>query len=45
LWLEDYQLAYRAGGSVSDDFVIHNLLLLLANSARTWLEHLPPNYI
>jgi len=45
LWLEDYRFACRAGGAVDDDFVICNLPLFLADSARTWLEHLPPNYV
>jgi len=37
--------ACRAGGVVNDDFVIRNLPLFLADSVRTWLEHLPPNCI
>ena len=45
LWLEDYRLACRASDAVSDDFVIRNLLLFLADLARTWLEHLPPNCV
>ena len=45
LWLEDYRLACQAGGVDTDDFIIHNLPLFLADSARTWLEHLPPNQI
>ena len=45
LWLEDFWLAYRAGRVVSDDFIIRNLPLFLVDSARTWLEHLPPNYV
>ena len=45
LWLEDYQLACQASGADNDDFIIHKLPLFLANSARTWLEHLPPNRI
>ena len=45
LWLEDYRLTYQAGGAVSDDFIIRNLPLFLADSARTWLEYLPPNYV
>ena len=35
LWLEDYQLACHAGGADSDNFIIHNLPLFLANSALT----------
>ena len=45
LWLEDYRLACQADGADSDDFIICNLPLFLANSARKWLEHLPPNRI
>ena len=45
LWLEDYQLACQADGADNDDFIIHNLPLFLADSALTWLEHLPPNRI
>ena len=33
LWLEDYWLACQAGGADSDDFIIHNLPLFLADSA------------
>jgi len=29
----------------SDAFIIHNLPLYLADSARTWLEHLPSDRI
>ena len=32
LWLEDYQLAYQAGGADNDDFIIRNLPLFLADS-------------
>jgi len=45
LWLEDYQLACQAGGTNDDDFIIRNLPLFLADSARAWLEHLPSNAI
>ena len=45
LWLEDYWLACQADGADNDDFIIRNLLLFLADSARTWLEHLPSNRI
>jgi hypothetical protein len=45
LWLEDYRLAYQAGSVDNDDFIIRNLPLFLADSARTWLEHLPSNRI
>jgi hypothetical protein len=45
LWLKDYQLARQGGGTNGDTFIIRNLPLYLANSARTWLEHLLPNKI
>ena len=45
LWLEDYRLACQASGAENDSFIICNLPLFLANSAQTWLEHLPPNQI
>jgi len=45
LWLKDYQLACQVGGVDSDNFIIRNLSLFLADSARMWLEHLPPNRI
>ena len=45
LWLEDYRLACQAGGADNDDFIIRNLPLFLADSARAWLEHLPSNAI
>jgi hypothetical protein len=45
LWLKDYQLICQGGGAVDDDFIIRNLPLSLADSARTWLEHLPADWI
>ena len=45
LWLEDYRLACQAGRVDNDDSIIRNLPLFLADSGRTWLEHLPPNRI
>ena len=45
LWLEDYWLACQADGANDDDFVIRNLPLFLADSARAWLEHLLSNAI
>ena len=45
LWLEDYRLSCRTGYAQSDGFIIRNLPLYLADSARTWLEHLPLNRI
>nr|CAB3453698.1 unnamed protein product [Digitaria exilis] len=42
VWLNDYRLACQLGGATDDDMIIRNLPLHLADSARTWLEHLPP---
>jgi hypothetical protein len=43
VWLNDYRLACQLGGATTDEVIIRNLLLHLADSARTWLEHLPPS--
>jgi hypothetical protein len=40
LWLDDYRLACQLGDVNIDCFIIHNLPLFLADSARAWLEHL-----
>ena len=45
LRLKDYWLAYQVSGAVSDDFFIRHLPLFLADSAQTWLEHLPANCV
>jgi hypothetical protein len=45
VWLNDYHLAYQLGGATTDEVIICNLPLHLADSARTWLEHLPPRQI
>jgi len=45
LWLEDYWLACQVSDVDIDYFIIRNLPLFLADSAQTWLEHLPPNWI
>jgi hypothetical protein len=45
VWLNDYRLACQLGGATSDEAIICNLPLHLANSARTWLEHLPASQI
>ena len=45
LWVKDYRLVCQAGGADNDDFIIYKLPLFLADSARTWLEHLPPYQI
>jgi hypothetical protein len=41
LWLDDYHLACYLGGTDDDCFIICNLPLFLADSARAWLERLP----
>jgi hypothetical protein len=41
VWLNDYRLACQLGGATSDEVIIRNLPLHLADSARTWLEHMP----
>ena len=45
LWLADYRLACQLGGADDDLLIIRNLPLLLTDSARAWLEHLPPSQI
>jgi hypothetical protein len=45
VWLNDYLLACQLGGATTDAVIIRNLPLHLADSARTWLEHLPPSQI
>ena len=41
VWLEDNGLACNVSGGRDALFIIKNLPLHLADSARTWLEHLP----
>jgi hypothetical protein len=43
--LNDYRLACQLGSATTDEVIIRNLPLHLADSARTWLEHLPPSQI
>jgi hypothetical protein len=45
LWLADYRLACRLGGTDDDNLIICNLPLFLSDAARAWLEHLPPTQI
>ena len=42
LWLADYRLACQLGSVDDDLLIIRNLPLFLSDSARAWLEHLPP---
>jgi hypothetical protein len=45
VWLNDYRLACQLGGTTTDEVIIRNLPLHLADSARTWLEHLSTSQI
>jgi hypothetical protein len=45
VWLNDYRLACQLGRVTTDEVIIRNLPLHLADSARTWLEHLLANQI
>jgi hypothetical protein len=45
VWLNDYRLVCQLGRATSDEVIICNLPLHLADSARTWLEHLPASQI
>jgi hypothetical protein len=45
VWLNNYRLACQLGGATTDEVIIRNLPLHLADSARMWLEHLPPSQI
>jgi hypothetical protein len=41
----DYPLTCQLGGTTTDEVIIRDLPLHLADSAWTWLEHLPPSQI
>jgi hypothetical protein len=45
VWLNDYRLVCQLGGATTDEVIIRNLPLHLADSARTWLKHLPASQI
>jgi hypothetical protein len=45
LWLADYRLACQLGGTDDDNLIIRILPLFLSDTARAWLEHLPPGQI
>jgi hypothetical protein len=45
VWLHNYRLACQLGGATSDEVIIRNFPLHLADSARTWPEHLPASQI
>jgi hypothetical protein len=40
VWLEDYNLACRAGGADDDLFISQFLPIYLADMARAWMDHL-----
>lgn len=39
-WLKNYRLAMKAASAPDPNFMVQYLPLFLANSARTWLNHL-----
>jgi hypothetical protein len=43
VWLNDYRLVCQLVGATTDEVIIRNLPLHLADSVRMWLEHLPAN--
>jgi hypothetical protein len=45
IWLEDFQLACRAGGADDDYFIIQYVPICVRKYVRAWLELLPPNSI
>jgi hypothetical protein len=45
VWFNDYRLACQLGGATTDEVIIRNLPLHLADLARMWLEHLPASQI
>jgi hypothetical protein len=45
VWLEDFQLTCRAGGTDDDYFIIQYLPICVGEHVRAWLEFLPSNNI
>jgi hypothetical protein len=45
VWLNDYRLVCLLGGATTDEVIIRNLPLHLADSVRMWLEKLPASQI
>jgi hypothetical protein len=45
VWLNNYRLVCQLGGATTNEVIIRNLLLHLANLTRTCLEHLPASQI
>jgi hypothetical protein len=42
LWLIDFRLACQLGGATDNRVIIWQLPLFLSDTARAWLEDLPP---
>jgi hypothetical protein len=42
LWLANFRLACQLGGATDDRVIIRQLPLFLSDTARAWLEDLPP---
>jgi hypothetical protein len=45
VWLNNYHLAGQLGGATTDEVIIRNMPLHLADLAQTWLEHLSASQI
>ena len=45
VWLEDYQLACRAGGAADECFIIQYLPICLGENVCAWLDFLPADSI
>jgi hypothetical protein len=45
LWIVDFRLACQLGGTTDDKVIIRQLPLFLSDTARAWLEDLPPRQI
>ena len=45
VWLDDYRLAFWAGGASDDRFIIQYLPICLGENVRAWLEFLPADSI
>jgi hypothetical protein len=45
VWLNDYRPTCQLGEATTDEVIIRNMPLHLADSAQTWLEHLPASQI
>jgi hypothetical protein len=45
LWLADFHSACQLGGATDDRVIIWQLPLFVSDTARAWLEDLPPRQI